>query len=347
MLFLITACSQSPGTPPEVSLTPDRTSVEYEGNVVLSWQARGTDYCIASGDWSGNVKRSGSKTLGPLTRDSLYMLDCFDKGEKISSSVSVSVGQPQIPVIRLSASPLSIPFDGTTTLSWSSEHVMDCQASGAWSGPKPAAGSEQVTGLSSDSEFILTCTGPRREVSDSVRVDVYEQGIIVPLVELNATPARVSYDGSTVITWNSSNADICRASGDWSGSKNRSGSETVRQLKSDSRFIMTCSMAGDRGVAGVNAIDVAVEAPPQPVVTLTATPPRVVANGSTTLRWSSSNADSCIATGDWSGTRRAAGTQTIRSLQGGATFTLRCAGIGGSGSNSVSVGLIDQPATSE
>lgn len=44
---------------------------------------------------------------------------------------------------------------------------------------------------------------------------------------ITADPAVVFQGDSTVISWNSSNASSCTASGYWSGSKATSGSETV------------------------------------------------------------------------------------------------------------------------
>lgn len=338
--LLLSACDQAEKIPPQVRLSPEPGIIDYNDSFTLSWSAKAVDYCIASGDWTGNLKSSGSKTLGPLTRDSLYILDCYHSGNVISDSVTVKVRAAQTPQIDLSASPLSIAFQDSTTLSWSTQHVTDCIAQGDWSGEKPLNGSLLMQGLQTDSEFRLTCHGPQGEVSRSVNINVAEAGISVPRVSLKATPALITYNGSTTLSWDTVNADICRASGNWFGSKARSGQETIRRLTKDSHYILTCTIAGGKGGEGIDAAKVTIIPPPLPVVTLTASPSRIKSNGSTTLSWSSSHTDSCIATGDWSGTRSVTGTRTISGLTKQSVFSLTCSGVGGRGSDTVTITLV-------
>jgi hypothetical protein len=73
----------------------------------------------------------------------------------------------------------------------------------------------------------------------------------------------------------------------------------------------------------------------QPTVSLTASPSSVARGGSITLSWSSTDASSCTASDNWSGSKASSGSQTIQ-LNGPATFTLSCSGDGGSASDSVS-----------
>jgi hypothetical protein len=74
--------------------------------------------------------------------------------------------------------------------------------------------------------------------------------------------------------------------------------------------------------------------PVPPTVTLN-TNPQVTSiphNGTVGLAWSSTNATSCTATGDWTGTKTVSGTQTVGPFTGPRTltFTLTCTGAGGS-----------------
>ena len=254
----------------------------------------------------------------------------------------IKVRESKVPQLSLSASPLSIAHGGSTTISWSSKNVNGCTADGDWSGQKQPFGSLDFEGLTADSEFRLICAGEAGEVVSSVSVNVYEAGIEVPQVDLSAKPERIPYNGSILLSWSSENADICRAWGDWFGSKARSGSQTITQLNSDSRFILACTIAGGGGGEGVDAVEVKVEPAPPPTVTLSASPSKVKQNGSTTLRWSSSYADRCIGTGDWSGTKRVSGSQTVGGLKKNSIFSLKCIGIGGLGSDSVTIELTDE-----
>lgn len=82
---------------------------------------------------------------------------------------------------------------------------------------------------------------------------------------------------------------------------------------------------------------------PAPTVTLSATPSVVDLNGSVTLRWSSTNADSCIASGAWQNAKATSGTEQVGPLTQASSFTLTCSGAGGSGMDSVTVAVNNAP----
>ncbi len=68
----------------------------------------------------------------------------------------------------------------------------------------------------------------------------------------------------------------------------------------------------------------------------------VVNQGETVqLTWSSQQADSCAASGGWSGSRSTSGTATVGPLDGSTTFTLTCTGAGGNAVAMLSVAVLD------
>jgi hypothetical protein len=81
------------------------------------------------------------------------------------------------------------------------------------------------------------------------------------------------------------------------------------------------------------------DTPPLPTVTLTAAATAVAAGQSTTLTWSSTNATSCVAAGQWSGSKPVAGSESVGPVNAQSTFTLSCSGPGGTTSKSVEVTL--------
>jgi uncharacterized repeat protein (TIGR01451 family) len=63
-------------------------------------------------------------------------------------------------------------------------------------------------------------------------------------------------------------------------------------------------------------------------------------NSSVTLSWTSSNANYCVASGAWSGTKGTSGSEITENLTSGPkTYTLTCYGSGGSASDSVTIYL--------
>jgi uncharacterized repeat protein (TIGR03803 family) len=77
---------------------------------------------------------------------------------------------------------------------------------------------------------------------------------------------------------------------------------------------------------------------PVPTVTLTATPTDITLHKGTELKWQSTNAQSCAASGAWSGTEAIKGSlHEVPATTGTLTYTLTCTGVGGTASASASV----------
>lgn len=87
--------------------------------------------------------------------------------------------------------------------------------------------------------------------------------------------------------------------------------------------LAACGGSGG-GDGGGNGGSGGAQTPPSPTVTLTATPSKISAGGSTTLEWSSRNATSCSASDGWSGDRATSGTEAVSGLAGTTMFTLSC-----------------------
>src|SRR5262245_47976854 len=66
-----------------------------------------------------------------------------------------------------------------------------------------------------------------------------------PTVTLSANPTSISVGGNTTITWSSTNATSCNASGgSFAGAKGPSGSEQVTNVQVATTYTMVCSGAG-------------------------------------------------------------------------------------------------------
>ncbi len=68
--------------------------------------------------------------------------------------------------------PISINYNSSANLSWTSTNTDSCTASGDWSGSKDTSGSEPTGNLSSNKTYTLSCTGLTGTASDSVEVNV-------------------------------------------------------------------------------------------------------------------------------------------------------------------------------
>lgn len=161
-------------------------------------------------------------------------------------------------------------------------------------------------------------------------------GAPAPTVSLSAAPTTVAQGGSTVLTWSSSNASSCAATGAWSGTKATSGNQTIAAISSTSTYTLTCTGSGG---STTRSATVNVTGAPAPTVSLSAAPTTVAPGGSTLLTWSSNNASGCAASGAWSGAKATSGNETINSISTASTYTLTCSGGGGSATRAVTVNV--------
>jgi hypothetical protein len=151
----------------------------------------------------------------------------------------------------------------------------------------------------------------------------------------------VSAGQSVELNWTASNATGCTASGHWSGAKPTSGTESV-VISENSTFVLSCA-----GTGGTRQSQVVVTAThPMPVIVFISALNGVAAGGTTTLDWDVTNATSCSASGGWNGDRAVSGSEVTPAINTDATFTLTCAGPGGTATASVAVSVVPPPAVS-
>jgi len=169
---------------------------------------------------------------------------------------SSPTGDGSAPTVALSANPSTITAGAASTLTWSSSHATSCSASGGWSGVRSTSGSENVTPASTTA-YTLACTGTGGTATQTTTVTVGGAG--APTVSLSANPTTISSGQTSTLTWGSTGADNCAASGGWAGARATSGSQPV-QPTSTATYTLTCT--GPGGTAGQSATITVIGAPP-------------------------------------------------------------------------------------
>jgi hypothetical protein len=94
---------------------------------------------------------------------------------------------------------------------------------------------------------VLTCSnGLPGTGTDSTATAQVSVGVLPPTVILVANPRTVYEEENTgsTLSWSSTNATSCTASGAWSGSKPLSGSASTGRLLATETYILTCSNSG-------------------------------------------------------------------------------------------------------
>jgi hypothetical protein len=219
-----------------------------------------------------------------------------------SGSVKFSYGTTTLGTVALNAS-------GVATLALSNIPV------GAYSVTATYIGNTTYA-ASSSSANSLTITPP------------------APAVTMSFNPTTIATGKSTTLTWSSTNATTCSASGAWSGSQAVSGTLTVTPTAAGSpTYTLMCT--GDGG-SGSNSATLTVVA--APTVTVSVSPTTITVGQSATVTWSSANATTCTGSGAWSGNQALTGTLTVMpSTAGSMTYTLACVGSGDTVSKSTTL----------
>ena len=168
------------------------------------------------------------------------------------------------PTITISVAPTSITVGQSSTLTWSSTNATSCTASGAWSGTQATGGivseSPETTGTST---YTLTCNGAGGTANASAALTV---NAAAPTVTLSINPTSITLGQSATLTWSTTNATSCTASGAWSGARATSGTLIVTpSAAGDPSYTLSCS--GTAGAAAMTAVSETVTAP-TPVVTV-------------------------------------------------------------------------------
>jgi len=324
---------------PSITLAATPSTIASGTSSTLKWNALNARSCSASGAWAGSKVVSGSQSTGIKGANATYTLTCSGPGGNASQSATVSIKSPT-PTVSLSAGPSAITSGSSATLNWSAMNATTCVASSAWSGAKAVHGSQSTGALKANATYVLTCTGAGGTAAQSATVSVSAHPSVT--VSFSAIPSTVASGGTSKLTWSSSNATTCTASGGWSGAKAISGSQSSGGLTANTTYGLTCTGTG--GGSSTQSATVSVTSA-APVVHLSASPSTVAGGGVSTLIWSSSNATSCVASGAWAGAKAVSGSQTTGALTSSTTYGLSCTGSGGSALQSTTVSVTSPAPT--
>jgi hypothetical protein len=175
--------------------------------------------------------------------------------------------------------------------------------------------------------YVLELSANDNEITayDHVVVRVKDSRIAIPTATISASPLIIAEGTRTTLTWSSTDATSCVASGAWTGSQLPSGSFITAELTTNSTFGLLCT--GPGGDSALESVFVEVEAAPSPTnVNLTAQPASITTGSSATLTWTTTEAESCTASGGWTGSKSATGGSEIVTPATTTTYTLHCVG---------------------
>ena len=235
--------------------------------------------------WSGTKSIISGSTYETrdLRSDTTYTIRCLNSaGNSAEDSVRINVDDEDNdtdPSVDLRADDLTVAYGQDTTLRWTSRNADSCRAAGGsgsgnrWSGNKSRSGSFDTGNLTSDVTYRIICEdddGDEDEDSLTVRVEnqTYQtcqdpsalnyRGTVPcryetvtyrpqPTVVLYADKSSVPPNGAATVSWITTNATSCVASGGstgWAGTKSIGpASFYTGSLSSGRTFTLTCTNA--------------------------------------------------------------------------------------------------------
>jgi hypothetical protein len=328
------------------------TAINPGQSIVFTWTTNGATSCAASGGsgadaWAGSEPTSSTgTTIGPISAAGSYSytLTCIGAGGSVADSLNVDVTASTVPptvVVDISVTPQTIGVGTAASLAWSTANATACTASGSWSGAQPLLGSAVSTGtLTSPGvySYTLTCSGAGG-VSGTGTASVTVSADIGVVTKFVASPSAIQIGQSTVLSWTSTGATSCTASGGtgtdgWGGQVAISSTGTsVGPIAVPGTYVYALACTGTGGVGAPSTTTLIVSTTSAAsVVAFEATPSTIVVGGSSLLDWLTTGATSCTATGGtgsdgWNGTMPTLGVaiSTGAILTAGTyTYTLTC-----------------------
>jgi uncharacterized repeat protein (TIGR01451 family) len=163
--------------------------------------------------------------------------------------------------------------------------------------------------------------GAQGSVVIGFRVNDTGTNDVTPTVDISASPTSISSGDQSRLTWNSTNADSCYSTNGWSGNKAVDGSQYVYPSQTTT-YTIICQN-GSRTAQDSVTVYVNDDNNNNLSVDMYASPTSISRSDSSTLYWSSTDADYCTASGGWSGSRSTNGSLRVYPSQT-TTYYITC-----------------------
>jgi Bacterial Ig-like domain (group 3)/Beta-propeller repeat len=228
---------------PAVTIGVAPTSIVLGQSATLTWSSANATACTASNAWTGTEAVNGTQAVTPSAAGTLsYVLTCTGAGGSASGTAMLTVTNP-LPTVTIAVAPTSITVGQTAKLTWSSTNTTACTASNAWTGTEAVSGTQSVTPTAAGSlSYVLTCTGAGGSANATAVLTVTNAA---PTVTVAVAPASITVGQSATLTWSSTNATSCTASGSWSGTQATSGTTSVSPATAGAAsYALACTGAG-------------------------------------------------------------------------------------------------------
>lgn len=313
---------------PSASIFLSSGSIEYNGSVTVYWSSSGATSLSSN---FGRSELNGSITINNLTSSRTFVITASNQGGSTTRSVTVNVGAaPQPPTVNISVSPSSIAYDGSATLTWNSSNATSVTSSNF--GATSVSGTRTVSNLTSSQTYSISVSGPAGSASANAFLSVAAPPPppSAPSASLTASSTSISYNGSVTLTWSTSGATSLTSN---FGQSALNGSVTLNNLTSTTTYEINATGPGG---TTTKRVTINVGARPAPTASISASPSSIANGGSTTITWSTSDADSLTSN---FGETALNGSRTFTNLTASQTYQISATNTGGTTTRDVTVSV--------
>ncbi len=307
--------------------TGNSITISPGGSLRLQWDSdNATSVSNKTGQNFNPTTVDGSTTITNITQNTTYSISVTGPGGTVTSNtINVLIASPTV----ILTSP-DIPTGNSITISpgrslrlnWSSTNATSITSySGFGFIPKTLTGSTTINNINQNTSYSMVVNG----IGGSRTSNTLSVIMAKPRVSLSASLLEVENGGSVTISWNSIDATSVKSSNFGASSVN--GSVVLSNLTSTTSSSTTrtynITVSGPGGEES-DSLTITI-LPPNPTITLIASPTNVSYNGSTTLTWTSLNATS-VSSNFGAPTTRLNGSITVPNLTSNKTFTITANG---------------------
>lgn len=288
-----------------ISASPN--PIIYGTASTLTWSSTNTvaNSCSITGGQvvggSTNLPTSGSRSTTNLTADTTYTVTCTGFNDSpISNSVTVSVGgAPAMNYFRCNGVNTNgtcyIDYGGTAAITWSSSNTTNCSLVSTVptdEGVGPS-GTNNYAGIIANRDYSIECWNNESGVHAPALPLPLHVVINSPDVDIKANnsngPITLAWNTSANLSWTSTSAASCNASGDWSGAKALNSSESTGNLTNPKTYNYTLACSGNGSDSDTVQVILNPPVPNSPSNVVTTAPDYCLSGPAATITWTYSD----------------------------------------------------------